>query len=76
MTAIEDNDDLPGAGYRYRPGCEKVTFVVTGVDRSGRRFRQEYPDHFTADCINLFRGSVWEQSPNGKRRLLKRVYNI
>ncbi len=56
--------------------CKEVTYVVTGVEVTGRRFRLEFNDHFTADCINLFRGSVWEQSPNGKRRLLKRIYNI
>ena len=70
MTATEFNDDLPGANNQ-----DRVTYVVTGVDRSGRRFRQVHSSYFVADNINLYRGSVWEQGTDGKRRLLKRVYN-
>jgi len=75
MTATEFNDDLPGAKWQRRAD-DQVTYLVTGVDRSGRRFRQVHEDYFTAININLWRGSVWEvQTSNGKRRLLKRVYN-
>lgn len=50
-------------------------YVVTGTLVSGQRFpaiHTNNPRH--ALGINLYRGSVWE-IVNGKRKLLKRVYN-
>lgn len=52
-----------------------VKFVVTGVDTSGRRFRLTYREPQWALGINLWRGSVWAVMPNGRRRLVRRVYN-
>lgn len=52
----------------------KKTYIVTGVDTRGRRFQLKYNSISVALSINLYRGSVWEVS-NGKRKLLKRVYN-
>lgn len=52
-----------------------MTYHVTGVDRSGRRFRIVTTSHMHAMCINLWRGSVWAVLDNGKRKLIKRVYN-
>lgn len=52
-----------------------ITYHVTGVTVRGRRFKQVHTDPFYALHINLWRGSVWEVQPNGKRRLLKRVWN-
>lgn len=54
---------------------QDVRYVVTGVDRSGRRFQKIYSEPQWALGINLWRGSVWEQSPDGKRTLLRRVWN-
>ncbi len=53
-------------------------FIVTGVDRQGKRFVMQYDakDYMYAFGINLWRGSVWGlMKSNGKRQLLKRVCN-
>lgn len=52
-----------------------MRYVVTGVDIAGRRFRKVYTLPQWAFGINLWRGSVWEEQPSGKRRLLRRVWN-
>ena len=49
-------------------------YIVTGVDRNGKRFRKEFSEPRWAFGINLWRGSVWGLL-NGKRKLLNRVYN-
>lgn len=53
-----------------------VEFKVTGIYRDGRRFS---PLVFTNPCfafgINLWKGSVWGITKDGKQKLLKRVYN-
>jgi hypothetical protein len=49
-------------------------YKVTGVDRSGRRFKIETDNTFHAMGINLWRGSVW-RNENGKWKLIKRVWN-
>ena len=48
---------------------------VTGVTTDGKRFKRVYKTQFTALCINLWRGSVWAVDRNGKRKLIKRVWN-
>lgn len=50
-------------------------YIVTGVDVRGKRFRLQYSKLFHALCINLWRGSVWLVNDNGKRKLVKRVWN-
>lgn len=35
------------------------TYLVTGVDRSGRRFRRVCSSWREASCINVWRGSRW-----------------
>ncbi len=51
-------------------------YVVTGVDVYGKRFKLVYTNYIHANCINLYRGSLWEEHrATGKRKLLKRVYN-
>jgi hypothetical protein len=56
-----------------------VYFIVTGQDRSGRRFKLTYPynraGQMTALGINLWRGSKWREDANGKRELLARIWN-
>jgi hypothetical protein len=51
-----------------------ATYIVTGIDRSGKRFKREYDDAFWAMRINLWRGNVW-QVIDGKRKRIKSVYN-
>ena len=54
----------------------KQRFIVTGVERmTGRRFVIGPTDEFHAMCINLWRGSVWGVI-DGKRKLVKRVWNV
>lgn len=50
------------------------TYIVTGIDRNGKRFRKEYDDAFTAMHINLWRGNVW-RLVDGKKTRIKSVYN-
>ncbi len=53
----------------------RTTFIVTGTLRNGRRFKLRTTNGMHAAGINLWRGSVWAETPDGKRRLLKRVFN-
>jgi len=49
-------------------------YIVTGKDRSGRRFRLFYKNWIMADGINLWSGSKWLVR-DGKRYLIKKVRN-
>lgn len=50
-------------------------YIVTGVTIYGKRFRAIHTNNIRhAMGINLYRGSVWLEV-NGKRTLIKRVYN-
>jgi len=49
------------------------TYIITGVDCKGKRFnpiRTQTPQHY-----NIYNGSIWNLQANGKRRLIKRIYN-
>lgn len=51
-------------------------FVVTGLlYNSTKRFVTKHKESFWSFGVNLWRGSVWGVSKEGKRTLLKRVYN-
>ena len=50
-------------------------FLITGVDRSNKRFTLQYNSYQQACMINLWNGSVWAVLENNKRKLLKRVTN-
>lgn len=51
------------------------TYVVTGyIFNTTRKFRKCYSNPHMAMGINLWRGRVW-QVRNGKRKLVKEVYN-
>lgn len=49
-------------------------YLITGTDTRGRKFRRVYENPLFALAINLWRGRVW-QVRNGKRKLLKTVFN-
>tara|TARA_B100000676_G_C17501766_1_gene543522 strand:- start:85 stop:444 length:360 start_codon:yes stop_codon:yes gene_type:complete len=66
--------ELPGGELKMVYEREQDTYEVTGVDRSGRRFKQAYKSKFFAMGVNLWRGSVWHVR-DGKRKLIKRVTN-
>ena len=55
-------------------GQDGDLYLVTGVTRSGKRFRLKYSSWRMANCINLYNGSVWLLR-DGKRHLIDRVYN-
>lgn len=58
------------------PVADIVSFIVTGrLYRSNKRFSHKYSSFNQAMMINLWNGSVWAELSNGKRKLLKRVYN-
>ena len=50
-------------------------YEITGVEVSGKRFKICTHNRMHALAINLWRGSVWSVSEEGRRRLMKRVYN-
>jgi len=50
-------------------------YKVTGVDVYGRRFRMVFTNRMHAMGINLFRGSVWEETSTGKWKRIKEVWN-
>ncbi len=52
-----------------------VRYEITGVDRYGKRFKLTTSNVIHAQGINLWNGSKWGVLPNGKRKLLVRVYN-
>lgn len=45
------------------------TYLITGVNRNGGRFRITTK---TPENYNVFNGSLWLLDPNGKRKLLNR----
>lgn len=57
------------------PVATIVSFDVTGIDRDGKRFKDNYISLDHALCINLWNGSVWSVLNTGKRVLIKRVKN-
>ena len=44
-------------------------YVITGIDRSGKRFKPIHTD--TPQHYNIWRGSIWKVV-NNKRKLVKR----
>lgn len=56
-----------------------VKFDVTGIDKNSKRFKLTYPGtangYATANCINIYKGTMWGVLPSGKRILLKTVVN-
>ena len=50
-------------------------FLVTGIDRSGKRFKIQTSSYEYACMINLWNGSVWTVLENNKRKRIKRVIN-
>lgn len=51
------------------------SYLVTGVDRRGRRFAIRCATWLHASGINVWRGSKWLLR-DGKRKLLQRVSNF
>lgn len=47
-------------------------YMVTGIDRSGRRFKRVFASWFYASGINLWHGSRWLLR-DGQRHLISRV---
>lgn len=51
----------------------KTKYVITGILHNGRRFEPihtETPQHY-----NIWNGTIWQLLSNGKRKLIKRIYN-
>lgn len=53
----------------------KPRYLVTGIDRAGKRFRIETDSYIHAMGINLWQGSKWRVSEDGKKKLLHTVTN-
>ena len=52
-----------------------MKYHVTGVDVTGKRFKIVTNNRIHAEGINLWRGTKWEVLPNGKRKILVRIWN-
>ena len=53
----------------------KTVYQVTGITRDGKRFKITTTNVIHAGGINLFRGTLWEVLPSGRRKVLRRVWN-
>ena len=56
-------------------GVDYVSFVVTGVDRNGKRFRITSTSWLHVSGINVWQGSKWGVLASGKRKLIQRISN-
>jgi hypothetical protein len=48
-------------------------FVITGILTNGKRFKPIHtktPQHY-----NIWKGTIWQLMNNGKRKLIKRIWN-
>ncbi len=70
-----NNTEMHKLAEGLRVGETRTIYHITGVDTKGKRFRIITDNVIHAQGINLYRGSKWEILPNGKRKLLVRVYN-
>ena len=52
-----------------------MRYHITGVDRGGKRFKIVTNNRIHAEGINLWTGTKWEVLPNGKRKILVRIWN-
>lgn len=48
-------------------------YVITGILKNGRRFAPIHTN--TPGCYNIWRGSIWRINSEGKRKLIKTIYN-
>lgn len=48
-------------------------YIITGKDRSGKRFKPIHTD--TPQHYNIWQGTIWEVKPNGKRKKVKEIFN-
>ena len=51
-----------------------MEYLVTGIDKRGKRFALSFNNLLYVMSINLWKGSVWKIK-NGKRILIKRFIN-
>lgn len=51
----------------------QTKYIITGIDRSGKRFKPIYTN--TPRNYNIWRGTVWEILPDGKRKKVHEYFN-
>jgi len=51
-----------------------ISYCITGVDKSGKRFKIERADYAFIASINVWKGTLWGVMHSGKRTRL-RTYN-
>ena len=49
-------------------------YLVTGVDRNGKRFRRGFPSFHMARCLNAWQGNIWLVR-DGRRYRIQRINN-
>lgn len=53
----------------------KATYIITGKDRKGKRFRIEVNSYIQVATYNIWQGNIWILLDNNKRKLVKRIIN-
>jgi hypothetical protein len=48
-------------------------YVITGVDRSGKRFKPIHTN--TPQHYNIWKGTIWRKTDDGKRVRVREIYN-
>jgi len=51
-----------------------ISYVITGIDKSGKRFKIESANYHYIAYINVWKGTLWGIKGNKKRKRL-RIYN-
>lgn len=52
---------------------EQTRFVITGVDRKGRRFKPIHTN--TPQHYNIWKGTIWEKVSEHKRKKVREIWN-
>lgn len=55
-------------------GRQDDKYLVTGIDRNGKKFRLIFGNWMHANAINLYRGNKWLLR-GSKRYLITRIFN-
>jgi len=71
MAGILQKEPDGGVSWLPKPGD---TYLVTGIDRSEKRFSMTFKQWLHARSINVWQGSRWLVR-DGKRHLIQRVTN-
>lgn len=64
-----------GSGLISWDNADVQEYHVTGVDRSGKRFKIVTKNWWQASAINVWRGTRWAVGHDGKRHRIQTIRN-